>query len=150
MERTFVALKPDAVKRGLIGEIIARFEKKGYKIIALKMLNVTLEKAQKHYGEHVGKDFYENLISYITSGPIVALVVEGPDVISGARHIIGATRPNEADVGSIRGDFAVAKEYNTIHGADSKESAEREISIFFREDEFCENYKTALQCIMGN
>ena len=100
MERTFIAIKPDGVKRGFIGEIISRFEKKGYKIIGLKMLQPTLEIAQKHYEEHIGKPFYDRLIKYITSGPIIAIVLEGQNVITGARKLMGCTNPNDADEGS--------------------------------------------------
>lgn len=150
MERTFIAIKPDGVKRGFIGRIIQRFEDKSYKIVALKMLNVTQEQAKKHYAEHEGKPFYPPLLEYITSGPVVAMVLEGENVIEGARHIMGKTNPNEADVGTIRGDFAQVKEYNIVHGSDSPESAEREIAIYFNENELCENYKTMLEIVMGN
>ena len=148
MERTFIAVKPDGVKRGLIGNIIERFERKGYKIIAMKMLQPTREIAEKHYAEHVGKPFYERLIWYITSGPIVAMVIEGENVVQGARHIMGATRPDEADVGTIRADFAQKMEYNIVHGSDSVENAEREIGIYFTADEICREWKTTLDIIM--
>lgn len=147
MERTFSALKPDAVKRGFIGKIIERFENKGYKIVALKFMNVTKELASKHYEEHFGKPFYDSLIEYITSGPVVAMVLEGENVIAGVRHIVGKTNPNEADVGTIRADFCVAKEYNAIHASDSEESAKREIGLFFNENEICDNYKTMTEII---
>ncbi len=149
MERTFIALKPDAVKRGLMGKIIQRIEDKGYKIIAMKMMNVPLELAAKHYQEHFGKDFYGRLIEYITSGPVVAMVLEGENVILGTRHIVGKTNPDEADVGSIRADFCMTKEYNSIHASDSIESAKREISLWFNENELCDNYKTSLEILMG-
>lgn len=149
MERTFTALKPDAVKRGLMGEIIKRIEEKGYKIIAMKFMNVSDELAAKHYEEHFGKPFYNRLIDYITSGPVLAMVLEGENVILGLRHIVGKTNPDEADVGSIRADFCMTKEYNTIHASDSIESAKREISLWFREDEICDNYKTSLEILMG-
>lgn len=145
MERTFVAIKPDGVKRGLIGSIIKRIEHKGYKIVGLKMLHPTLEIAQKHYEEHYGKPFYPGLIKYITSGPIVALVVEGENVIEGMRHMMGNTVPNTAEVGTIRADFAQIKEFNTIHGSDSVESANREINIYFKPEELCENWKTTME-----
>ena len=150
MERTFIAIKPDGVKRGFIGKILQRFEDKSYKIVALKMLNVTSEQAKKHYAEHEGKPFYPSLIEYITSGPVVAMVLEGENVVSGARHIMGKTNPDEADVGTIRGDFAQVKEYNIVHGSDSIESAQREIAIYFSENELCENYKTKLEIVMGS
>lgn len=149
MERTFTALKPDAVKRGLMGKIIERFEQKGYKIVAMKMMNVSKELAAKHYEEHLGKPFYNDLINYITSGPVVAMVAEGENVILGTRHIVGKTNPDEADVGSIRADFCMTKEYNSIHASDSIESAKREISLWFRDDEICDNYKTSLELLMG-
>ena len=150
MERTFIAVKPDGVKRGLVGNIIERFERKGYKIIAMKMLQPTNEIAAKHYEEHYGKPFYNRLINYITSGPIVAMVVEGANVVKGARHIMGSTKPDEAEVGSIRADFAQTMEYNVVHGSDSIESAEREISIYFRPEEICRDWKTTLDIIMEN
>ena len=148
MERTFIAVKPDGVKRGLVGNIVERFERKGYKIIAMKMLQPTIEIAAKHYAEHVGKPFYNRLINYITSGPIVAMVVEGDNVVRGARHIMGSTKPDEAEVGTIRADFAQTMEYNVVHGSDSVESAEREISIYFSPEEICRDWKTTLDIIM--
>lgn len=134
-ERTFVAIKPDAVNRGLVGEIIARFEKRGFKIIGMKLLHPTLEHAQKHYAEHVGKPFYNNLINFITEGPIVAMVLEGVNVIDIARKMMGSTDPQQAAPGSIRFDYAQIKECNVVHGSDSPESAEREIAIYFTPDE---------------
>ena len=148
MERTFIAVKPDGVKRGLVGNIIERFERKGYKIIAMKMLQPTKELAAKHYEEHFGKPFYNRLINYITSGPIVAMVVEGNNVVKGARHIMGSTKPDEAEVGSIRADFAQTMEFNVVHGSDSVDSAEREISIYFSPEEICRDWKTTLDIIM--
>lgn len=148
MERTFIAVKPDGVKRGLVGNIVERFERKGYKIIAMKMLQPTKEIAAKHYAEHVGKPFYNRLINYITSGPIVAMVVEGDNVVKGARHIMGSTKPDEAEVGTIRADFAQTMEYNVVHGSDSVDSAEREIAIYFRPEEICRDWKTTLDIIM--
>ncbi len=138
MERTFVAIKPDGVKRGLVGEILTRFEKRGYKIAALKVLNVTEEIAQKHYEEHIGKPFYPGLIEYITSGPVVAMVIKGENVIEEVRRIMGATDPNKAAIGTIRADYAQVMQRNVIHGSDSKASAEREIAIYFDESEICE------------
>ena len=134
-ERTFVAIKPDGVKRGLIGDIIKRFENKGFKIIGMKLLQVTPEMAKAHYAEHEGKPFYNRLIHYIQSGPIVAMVIEGYNAISNVRHIMGATDPTKADVGTIRADFAQVMEYNVVHGSDSVESAQREIDIYFRPEE---------------
>lgn len=134
-ERTFIAVKPDAVQRGLIGEIVKRFETKGYKVIGLKMLKVSDEQARAHYAEHEGKPFYPRLIRYIQSGPIVAMVVQGYGAVAGARHMMGCTDPNKADMGTIRADFAQVMEYNVVHGSDSVESAEREIAIYFNENE---------------
>lgn len=147
MERTFIAIKTDAVKRGLIGTVIDRIENKGYKIVGLKMLQPTLEIAKQHYAEHEGKPFYPDLITYITSGPIVAMVLEGRNVIQGMRHMMGSTVPNDAEVGTIRADFAQTKECNTIHGSDSIESAEREINIYFKPEELCENWKTMMEYV---
>ena len=149
MDRTFVAIKPDGVKRGLVGNIIRRIEHKGYKIVGLKMLQPTLAIAEQHYAEHKGKPFYQDLINYITSGPIVAMVVEGKNVIEGMRHMMGATVPNDAQVGTIRADFAQTKECNTIHGSDCCESAKREIDIYFKEEEICSNWSTMLEMIMN-
>lgn len=134
-ERTFIAVKPDGVQRGLIGEVVKRFETKGYKVIGLKMLHVTDEQAKAHYAEHEGKPFYPRLIRYIQSGPIAAMVVQGYNAVAGARHLMGATDPNKAEVGTIRADFAQVMEYNIVHGSDSVESAEREIGIYFKENE---------------
>ncbi len=149
-ERTFVAIKPDGVKRGLIGRIIRKIEDKGFKIVALKMLQVSDELAAKHYEEHAGKPFYNALIKFITSGPIVAMVLQGENAIASVRKFMGKTDPNEAEVGSIRGDFAQVMRFNTIHGSDSKESAEREINLYFRSEEICDNWETALELIMKN
>lgn len=147
-ERTFVAVKPDGVKRGLTGEIIRRFEAKGLKVVALKMLNVTSEMAEKHYAEHKGKSFYDRLIRYIQSGPVVAMVLEGYNAVAAARHLMGKTNPNEADVGTIRADFAQVMEYNVVHGSDSVESAEREIAIYFKPEEICENFKNISELVI--
>ncbi len=154
LERTFVAVKPDGVKRGLIGEVIRRFEEKGYKVIGLKMLKVTREQAQAHYGEHEGKPFYERLVKYIQSGPIVGMVLEGHQAIAGARHMMGKTDPLDADMGTIRADYALVKEYNIVHGSDSVESAEREINIYFRPEEICDNWSNmaelVIECLRAN
>lgn len=141
MERTFVALKPDAVQRGLIGEIITRFEKKGFKIVGLKMMHVTKERAEKHYEEHVNKPFYPRLVEYITGGPIVAMALEGVKAISAARKLMGCTDPQEAEQGSIRADYCQVKEFNIIHGSDSAESAKRELALYFDEDEIDLDWK---------
>lgn len=131
MEKTFLMLKPDAVQRGLIGEIITRFEKKGFKLVALKMLQVDRTLAEEHYSEHKGKGFFEPTVLYIMSSPVVAMVWEGKNVVAMAREMMGATNPANAGPGSIRGSFAVDISRNVIHGSDSVESAEREISLYF-------------------
>lgn len=147
-ERTFVAIKPDAVKRGLIGRIIKRIENKGYKIIGLKMLQVSKELAEKHYAEHVGKPFYERLIRYITSGPIIAMALQGDNTVLGMRKLMGSTLPTDAEVGTLRADFAQTMEFNVVHGSDSIESAKREIDLYFRPEELCSNWKTMLELVM--
>ena len=133
MERTLILVKPDAFARGLTGEIIARFENKGLKIVAMRHMQVTEDLAKQHYAEHDGKPFFGELVEFITSGPIVAMVLEGESAIKAARQVIGATNPLEATTGSIRGDFAVAVGQNMVHGSDSAESAEREAGLFFPE-----------------
>src|SRR3954471_22667288 len=132
-ERTLILVKPDAFARGLSGEIIARFERKGLKIVAAKHMTVTEDLAKQHYGEHEGKPFFGELVEFITSGPIMALVFEGEDAIRAARQVIGATNPLEGSPGSIRGDFAIAVGTNMVHGSDSPESGQREASLFFPE-----------------
>ena len=149
MERTFAALKPDAIKRGLMGKILSRFEDKGYKIIAMKLINVSKDLASKHYAEHVGKPFYDSLIEYITSGPVLAMILEGENAILGVRHIVGKTNPDDADVGSIRADFCTVKEYNAVHASDCIASAKREMELWFSPDEICDNYKTMSEIVMG-
>ena len=146
-ERTFVAIKPDGVKRGFIGKIIERFENKGFKIVAMKLLQVTPELASKHYAEHQGKPFYNRLVHYITSGPIVAMVIEGYEAIQSVRHIVGATDPQKADVVTIRADFAQVMEYNIIHASDSPESAAREIGLYFKPEEIYDNWQSMLEMI---
>jgi nucleoside-diphosphate kinase len=128
-------VKPDGVQRGLAGEIITRFEKKGFKIAALKMLRISRELAEKHYGEHVGKPFFGKLVGFITSGPVVAMVIEGKDAVSAAREMMGATDPLKALPGTIRGSYGIDIGRNIIHGSDSQESAKREIALFFKEEE---------------
>ena len=146
-ERTFIAIKPDAVQRGLIGKIIARIEEKGYKIVAMKMIQVTDKQASEHYAEHFGKPFYPNLVAFITSAPIVAMVVEGEDAISGMRQLMGKTNPANAEVGTIRGDFSPFMSFNVIHGSDGPESAEREIAIYFNKDEICDKWQTSFEIL---
>ena len=135
MNRTFAMVKPDGVEKGLVGEIISRFEKKGLKIVALKIMKITPELAEKHYGEHKGKPFFADLVNFITSGPVAAMVLEGENVIPTVRTMMGATNPQDAAPGTIRGDFALTIDENIIHGSDSPESAIREIDLFFKEEE---------------
>ena len=131
MERTLILVKPDAFARNLTGEIIARFERKGLRLAALNLMTMTVEIAQEHYGEHEGKPFFGELVEFITSGPLVAVVLEGDHAIEAARQVIGATKPLEANTGSIRGDFATEVGQNMVHGSDSPESAAREVALFF-------------------
>ncbi len=138
METTFLMVKPDGVQRGLIGEVISRIEEKGLRIDAMNMLHIDSEKAQEHYAEHEGKEFYEPLLEYITSGPVVAMAVSGDSAISVVRTIVGKTDPEEANPGTIRGDYGLDISRNIVHAADSKESAERELNIFFDEQEYQE------------
>ncbi|MFC7370514.1 nucleoside-diphosphate kinase [Fictibacillus iocasae] len=135
MERTFLMVKPDGVQRGLIGEITARFEKKGFKLAGAKLMNISEELAKEHYGEHKERPFFGELVEFITSGPVFAMVWEGKDVIATARFMMGKTNPAEAAPGTIRGDYAVQVSNNIIHGSDSPESAVREIGLFFKEEE---------------
>ncbi len=128
-------IKPDGVQRGLVGDIVARFERRGLKIAAMKMLLVTEDLAKKHYEEHAAKPFFPNLVSFIRSGPVVALVVEGKDVVPMVRSMVGATNPKNSNPGTIRGDYAVDMGRNVIHASDSPESAKREISLYFNNSE---------------
>ena len=128
-------MKPDAMQRGLAGEILSRLERRGLRIAALRLFQMDEAMARRHYGEHEGKPFYEGLISYITACPIIAAVMEGSDAVEVVRRTIGATNPAEAEPGTIRGDLALETGRNLIHGSDSPESAKREIALFFREDE---------------
>jgi nucleoside-diphosphate kinase len=147
MERTFHAVKPDGVQRGLVAENIGRFEKKGFKLVGLKLMQMPKETAEQHYGEHAGKPFFAGLVDFITSGPIVGMVWEGPNVIATARKMMGATNPANADNGTIRGDFATDMGRNIIHGSDGPEAAEREIGIFFKPDEVVSWEHTAAKWI---
>ena len=139
-ERTFVMIKPDAVQRGLIGEIIRRFEQKGIKIVAMKMVSVDRDLAEKHYGVHKGKPFFEPTVEYIISSPVVAMVLEGNNIIEMVRGMMGATDPQKADMGTIRGDFGQFIGRNIVHGSDSAKTAEFEINLWFKPDEIS-NYK---------
>ena len=131
VQRTLILVKPDAFARGLTGEIVARFERKGLKIVALRKLTVERELAEQHYAEHAERPFFGELVEFITSGPLVAMVLEGHEAIVAARQVIGATNPLEAAPGSIRGDFALQTGENMVHGSDSPDSAEREARLFF-------------------
>ena len=131
MSRTLILVKPDAFARGLTGEVLARFERKGLTISQMKLMTASREIAQEHYAEHKERPFFGELVDFITSGPLVALVLEGEDVVKAARQLIGATNPLEAATGSIRGDFATQIGENLVHGSDSEESAAREVAIWF-------------------
>lgn len=133
MSQTLILVKPDAFERSLTGEVIARFERKGLRLKALKLLTASEEIANQHYAEHTEKPFFGELVSFITGGPLVAAVLEGPNAVEAARQVIGATNPVEAAPGSIRADFALEVTFNMVHGSDSEESAEREIAIWFPE-----------------
>ncbi|AOV08067.1 nucleoside-diphosphate kinase [Sporosarcina ureilytica] len=142
MERTFLMVKPDGVQRNLIGDIVSRFENKGFQLVGAKLMQVTEELAQQHYGEHKERPFFGELVDFITSGPVFAMVWEGENVISTARLLVGATNPTESAPGTIRGDYAVTVGKNIIHGSDSPESAVREIGLFFNEEELVSYDKT--------
>jgi nucleoside-diphosphate kinase len=133
MQQTLILVKPDAFARGLTGEILARFERKGLRIVALKLLTTPRDLAETHYDEHRERPFFGELVDFITSAPLVAMVLQGDDAVTAARQLIGATNPLEANTGSIRGDFAIAVGQNMVHGSDSPESAAREIGIWFPE-----------------
>ena len=135
MQRTLVLLKPDAIQRGLIGEIVSRLERRGLRFAAMKLMRVSPELATRHYGDHVGKPFFEGLVGFITSSPIIAMVVEGENAVILVRATMGATNPKDAAPGTIRGDLAVSIGPNLVHGSDSEESAAREIDLFFSAEE---------------
>ncbi|MEM0342854.1 MAG: nucleoside-diphosphate kinase [Thermoplasmata archaeon] len=135
IEKTFVMIKPDGVQRGLVGRIIQRFEERGLKICAMKMMRIPRELSERHYAEHKGKAFYEPLLSYITSGPVVCMVLEGENAVAAVRTMMGKTNPQDAAPGTIRADFAQATGRNIVHGSDSPESAKREIQLFFNDYE---------------
>ncbi len=136
VERTFALVKPDGVRRGLVGEILTRFERKGLKIVAAKMLTVTPELAQRHYAEHQGKPFYPGLVQHITSGPVVALALEGRSAIAVVRLLTGTTNPQTAAPGTVRGDLALAITPNLLHASDSPASAARELALYFTPEEY--------------
>ncbi|MUV39778.1 Nucleoside-diphosphate kinase [Lentibacillus sp. JNUCC-1] len=135
MEKTFLMIKPDGVQRNLIGDIVSRFEQKGFTLVGGKLMQITNELAQTHYGEHKERPFFGELVDFITSGPVFAMVWEGEDVIKTARNMMGQTNPQEAAPGTVRGDYGITVGKNIIHGSDSPESAEREIKLFFDEQE---------------
>jgi len=141
VEKTFLMLKPDAVQRGLVGTIIARFEAKGFKLVGLKLMQVDRALAEEHYAEHKGKSFFEPTVSYIMSSPVVAMVWEGKNVVALARELMGATNPANSNPGSIRGMYGMDISRNVIHGSDSHTSAEREIALYFKPEELCEYRK---------
>jgi nucleoside-diphosphate kinase len=141
MERTFLMVKPDGVQRSLIGEIVSRFEKKGFKLVGAKLMQIPTELAETHYGEHKERPFFGELVEFITSGPVFAMVWEGENVIATARQMMGSTNPKDAAPGTIRGDFGLTVGKNVIHGSDSPESAEREINLFFKKEELVDYTK---------
>ena len=147
MEQTYLMVKPDGVQRGICGEIISRFEKKGLKLVAMKLMVIPEATAKKHYAEHEGKKFFPSLISYITSGPVLAMVWEGDNAVQVCRNLMGKTNPANAEVGTIRGDFSPFMSFNVIHGSDGPESAEREIAIYFNEDEICDKWQTSFEIL---
>jgi len=142
-EQTYVMVKPDGVQRGLCGEIVSRFEKKGLKIVAMKFMVIKKETAEIHYGEHKGKGFFNGLIKFITSGPVLAMVLEGDNAVAVCRNLMGKTNPQDSAPGTIRGDFGMVVGMNLIHGSDSVESAKREISIFFKPEELVSYKRSA-------
>ncbi|SDA40768.1 nucleoside-diphosphate kinase [Methanobrevibacter millerae] len=138
IQKSFVMMKPDAVQRRLMGKIMSRFEEKGLQIVAVKLMQIDEELAKTHYGEHADKPFFPSLVEYITSSPALAMVIEGEEAITTIRKLVGATNPLEADLGTIRGDYGMNTGRNIIHASDSPASAEREIGLFFNEDEICD------------
>jgi nucleoside-diphosphate kinase len=148
VERTLILIKPDAVQRGLVGEIIARLERRGLQIVGLKFMRVSSALAKRQYREHVGKPFYRGLVEHITSAPLVAMVMEGPQAVELCRATIGATNPATADAGTIRGDYAVSIGRNLVHGSDSLKSAKREIKLFFKSSELTGYNRSANRWIL--
>jgi nucleoside-diphosphate kinase len=150
MERTLIVLKPDCVQLRLVGRVIARLEEKGLNIIAMKMMRVTPELAKRHYAEHVAKGWYPSLEAFITSGPIVALIAEGPESIRVVREMVGATNGRNAAAGTIRGDYGTSRQMNLVHASDGPEAAQRETEIFFRLDELCEYAPVLLSWLLAS
>jgi nucleoside-diphosphate kinase len=138
MQRTLVLAKPDAVQRGLVGEILGRFERKGLKVIGLRLLSVSRPMAEEHYAVHAGKHFYDGLVEFITSGPVAAIALEGPDAIAVVRRMVGKTMPNEAEPGTIRGDYGISGLRNLIHASDAPETADAELALWFGPDALVE------------
>ncbi|HET6495630.1 MAG TPA: nucleoside-diphosphate kinase [Thermoleophilia bacterium] len=136
MERTFVMIKPDGVERGMVGEVIKRFERRGFRLCGMKAMRIDRELAERHYAEHIDKPFFPSLSAFISRGPVVAMAWEGQDAVRATRAMLGATDSAQAAPGTIRGDFSLSKEENLVHGSDSLESAAREIALFFAADEF--------------
>jgi nucleoside-diphosphate kinase len=133
MERTLVLVKPDGVQRGLVGEIIGRFERKGLKVVGMRLLDVPRDMAERHYAVHAGKHFYDGLVEFITSGPVAAVALEGPDAIATVRRLVGKTMPNEAEPGTIRGDLGISGLRNLIHASDAPETSQSELALWFEE-----------------
>ena len=150
MQRTLILFKPDAVQRRLAGKLLTRLEDKGLKIVGLKMLKVTKELSAKHYAEHVSKPFYPLLEEFITSGPVVALVAEGPKAVQVVRTMMGPTNGGEAAPGTIRGDYGVSRQMNLMHGSDSPEAAEKEIAVYFKPEELCDYTPTLAGWVCAN
>jgi nucleoside-diphosphate kinase len=150
VERTLIIVKPDGVQRSLVGEILGRFEARGLKFAGLKLMRISRELAERHYAEHQGKPFYEGLVSYITSSPVVVGVLEGPNAIAITRAMMGATNPANAAPGTIRGDYALTVSYNIIHGSDGPESAQREVGLFFNQDELLDYERASDRWVSGD
>jgi len=150
MQRTLILFKPDAVQRRLAGKLLSRLEDKGLKIVGLKMLKVTKELSAKHYAEHVSKPFYPLLEEFITSGPVIALVAEGPKAVQVVRTMMGPTNGAEAAPGTIRGDFGISRQMNLMHGSDSPEAAEKEIAVYFKPEELCDYTPTLAPWVCAN
>ncbi len=149
MEKTLVLVKPDGVQRGLIGDVVGRLERRGLKVVAMKMLWMDMDLAKRHYAVHEGKPFFGELVDYIISGPIVAMVIAGEQAVAVVRQTMGVTDPAKASAGTIRGDLALTIRYNIVHGSDSAENAAREIALFFRPDEICDYKRDADRWIGG-
>lgn len=147
MERSLIILKPDTVQRGLAGQILNRFEAKGLKIIAMKMIRIGRDLAEQHYGEHKGKAFFEDVVGYITSGPVIVAVLAGPSAVPVIRQMLGATDGRKAPPGTIRGDFSISTRYNLVHGSDSPESADREVALFFKPEELLQYDRDVLKWV---